>query len=133
MWMERFIMRSFAIWIFSTDGVGYALDIYGHVRNEYRNLVLQSQSERPADDLDLYGKMGPLDRISLGEERDNFWFLVNLSIQKKADFFLQTAQLFDSEGNGSQRNSVVFSLQANYTDWATATCWRLVSAVDPSR
>jgi hypothetical protein len=23
-----------------------------------------------------------------------------------------------------QTNSVAFSLQANYTDWATATCWR---------
>jgi hypothetical protein len=25
---------------------------------------------------------------------------------------------------GKKKNSVAFSPQANYTDWATATCWR---------
>jgi hypothetical protein len=46
---------------------------------------------------------------------------------------------------GQKTNSVAFSLQANYTDWATATCrrnlvpnlriegCRVVSAADPSR
>jgi hypothetical protein len=29
-----------------------------------------------------------------------------------------------SEGSNKQTNSVVFSPQANYTDWPTATCWR---------
>jgi hypothetical protein len=29
-----------------------------------------------------------------------------------------------SKQNKKQTNSVAFSSQANYTDWATATCWR---------